>query len=107
MATLGVLFAPSLPDRHPRAEEADMQRDESAVDTPTVDDLVSAWRAGAVTRREFLRRAGVPGPDPPEARAGRRAGRRHLEVRPALLDVCERHPGLLQRLRQPHEPPSR
>ncbi len=38
-----------------------MQRDESAADTPTLDDLVSAWRTGAVTRREFLRRASALG----------------------------------------------
>ena len=80
-----------------------------------------------MSRREFLRRAGLlgltaagrrragrrggsgarAGADDPEAGAGRRAGRRHLEVRPALLHLGERHPGVLQRLRQPDQPAPR
>ncbi len=35
-----------------------MQRDERTIETPSVDALVNAWRAGALSRREFLRRAG-------------------------------------------------
>jgi peptide/nickel transport system substrate-binding protein len=35
-----------------------MQPDDVGVETPNVDTLVSAWRAGALSRREFLNRAG-------------------------------------------------
>ena len=38
-----------------------MQRDDERVETPNVDALVSAWRAGALSRREFLNRAGSLG----------------------------------------------
>ena len=86
--------------------------------------LANAWQAGALSRRAFLERAaalgarcgrrrppGGPcgparrGPDDPEARARDRPGRRRLEARPPLLDLVERHPGDVQRLRQPDEPP--
>jgi len=38
-----------------------MQRDDVRVETPNVDALVNAWRSGAVSRREFLHRAGSLG----------------------------------------------
>ncbi len=38
-----------------------MERHERMPETPTVETLVKAWRAGAVPRREFLRRAALLG----------------------------------------------
>lgn len=38
-----------------------MDRDERIPETPTVETLLNAWRAGAIPRREFLRRAGLLG----------------------------------------------
>ena len=46
-------------------------------------------------------------PDDPEEGAGLGAGRRYLEVRPALQHLLERHPRLLQYLRQPDQPAPR
>jgi peptide/nickel transport system substrate-binding protein len=38
-----------------------MQPDDAGVETPNADALVNAWRGGALSRREFLRRAGSQG----------------------------------------------
>ncbi len=38
-----------------------MQRDEPIPNTPTPDALINAWQAGAIPRREFLRRAALLG----------------------------------------------
>src|SRR6202795_2998574 len=61
------------------------------------------------SRRGRPGHARAPGirPDHPKERAGLSAGRRYLEVRPALQHLLERHPGLLQYLRQPDEPAPR
>ncbi len=79
-----------------------------------VPPRLSASRRGARPdggRRGRARRRGGAGagarPDDAEARARRLPGRRHLEVRPAFLHVVQRHPRVVQRLRQPDRPPPR
>src|SRR5712691_12865287 len=52
-------------------------------------------------------RAARRGADRAEARARVGAGRRRLEVRPALQHLVERHPRVVQHLRQPDEPSPR
>src|SRR5215471_1554629 len=47
------------------------------------------------------------GANHPEEGPGGRPGWRHLQVRPALQHLVQRHPVELQHLRQPDEPPSR
>src|SRR5262245_53127788 len=69
------------------------------------DPTRDAGRRGR-NRGAVLPARGRACPDDVEARGRRRPGRRHLEVRPALLHVLERHPDLVQPVRQPDRAPS-
>ena len=67
-----------------------------------------------LTRRELLKSAATAGarrirrcPDDAQARAGGRPGRRHRQARSAFQHVVQRHPVVVQPLRQPHQPSPR
>ena len=101
---------PSVPTRLPRGPRESRARDER---NPTFGKERTRMKSpardsqGRGHRRRRRRAAPAPGrprrrPDHPEARAGGRPGRRHRRLRPPLEHVVQRHPDLVQPLRQPH-----